>query len=218
MGYTVYVHTNKANGKKYVGITCQRNINARWHNGGGYRKQRRFYSAIKCYGWSGFDHEILFSNLTKEQAEEKEEELIRFYRSNEIEYGYNIENGGRTHKLSESQKENLRQIWTGHKHSEETRKKMSESHKGLSSKWLTGRKASAETRAKMGKSRSGTRNGRARKVIQMTLSGEPIATYQTMNEAARAIGVNRTAHISSCCSGKRSKAYGYQWKYAEGGE
>ena len=43
--WCVYMHTNKINGKKYVGITCKI-PRKRWENGKGYKGQR-FYLAIE---------------------------------------------------------------------------------------------------------------------------------------------------------------------------
>ncbi len=215
--YILYVHINKTNGKRYVGITSNRPAQ-RWHRGGGYKDQRRFYSAIQHYGWDGFEHIILASGLSKEEAERREEETIREYKSNDLRYGYNIENGGVIHKLSDEQKEHLRQVQLGRTHSEETKRKMSESHKGVSSSWLIGRKASDATRQKMSDHRKGSRNPRAVAVRQYSLDGTFIAQYDYMEKAKEAVGVKKSTHISQCCAGKRNKAYGYVWRYAEGGE
>lgn len=47
--FYVYVHTNKVNGKKYIGITSQ-TPSHRWRNGNGYKHCRKFYHAILYYG------------------------------------------------------------------------------------------------------------------------------------------------------------------------
>ena len=210
--YIVYMHVNRINGKKYIGITSLR-PKARWHNGHGYKKQKRFWSAIVCYGWENFEHLVLFEGLTKEDAEAKEEELIKKYKSNDLAYGYNIENGGVTHKLSKEQKDYLRDINIGKRHSEETKRKMSESHKGMSTLWLTGRIASDETKEKMSKSRMGSRNPRAKKVYQYDLAGNLISEYEYMKKAVESLGLKGSAHISQCCAGKRKTAHGYMWSY-----
>lgn len=89
--YYVYKHTTP-NEKVYIGITCK-NPSYRWNGGNGYKGQA-FYNAILKYGWLNIRHEILFDNLTKEEAEQKEIELIAEYRSNDRQYGYNISSGG----------------------------------------------------------------------------------------------------------------------------
>lgn len=91
--YTVYMHVNKENGKKYIGITKQ-NPKKRWQNGKGYIGCTHFYNAIKKYGWDNFEHEIVFSNLTHQEANDKERELIKQYNTNNPEYGYNSTLGG----------------------------------------------------------------------------------------------------------------------------
>ena len=98
MSWIVYKHTNKTNGKVYIGITST-SVESRWRNGEGYYSQEYFYKAIKKYGWKGFTHEILFDNLTEEEARAKEIELIAQYKSNyrrysNPNYGYNATDGG----------------------------------------------------------------------------------------------------------------------------
>lgn len=216
MAYVVYMHTNRINGKKYIGITSQKYVTGRWHNGEGYKQQRRFYSAIKHYGWDGFVHEVLFSDLSKDEAEQKEVELIAKYRANDPEHGYNIENGGHTNKYTKEQRKQMSLSHIGIKRTHETRKKMSASHIGLSTKWLTGRKASEETRNKMSERKQGENNPRARAVIQLDLRGGYVNRFETLNDAAHAVNANNTSHISQCCAGKRNKAYGFKWTYAGG--
>lgn len=136
--YKVYKHTCP-NGKVYIGITKQE-CNARWKNGLGYENNPHFTRAIKKFEWKNIKHEILFSGLTKEEAEQKEIELIKEYNSNKYEFGYNISSGGAAN--------------SGHKHSLKSRMKMSKSQKGRVSP-RKGAKLSEETKTKIGKASLG---------------------------------------------------------------
>lgn len=127
--YTVYMHISPSN-KRYIGITCQK-PQKRWGNGSGYKECPAFYKAIQKYGWENIQHTILFENLSKEEAERKEIDLIAEYKSNKKEYGYNIENGGNcagTH--SEEVRRKISQANKGKVYSDETLQKMKEAHKG----------------------------------------------------------------------------------------
>ena len=64
--YTVYVHINKINHKKYIGITKQKPEDRWGKNGENYKESPHFYAAIQKYGWDNFEHIILKENLTKE--------------------------------------------------------------------------------------------------------------------------------------------------------
>ena len=161
--FCVYKHTCP-NGKVYIGITCQK-PKQRWSRGKGYKNCRLISRAINKYGWENIKHEILFENLTQQEAEEKEIELIKQYQSNNIKYGYNIEYGGSHQgkssietrklislhhkkpnlgkKLSEETKEKIRQAELGRKFSEETRLKMSIARKGTKA-WNKGLKKTKE--------------------------------------------------------------------------
>lgn len=107
----VYKHTSPS-GKVYIGITCL-NPSYRWSNGNGYATQPAMANAIKKYGWDSFTHEIVYDNLTREEAAEREKELIALYRSNDPSFGYNCTSGGDAkffvssetrHKQSEAKK------------------------------------------------------------------------------------------------------------------
>lgn len=76
MGYVVYCHTNKINGKRYIGITS-RKPERRWRNGEGYYHNQHFYASIQKYGWHNFMHEILYSDLKKEDACDIEKQKLQ---------------------------------------------------------------------------------------------------------------------------------------------
>lgn len=118
MKYIVYLHTTP-NGKRYVGITCNR-PKERWKRGRGYESQF-FYEAVQEFGWDNIKHEVLFENLTEEEAEKKEVELISFYKSNQPEFGYNVYNGGNAlQKLSDETKRKISEKLKGKVHSKES--------------------------------------------------------------------------------------------------
>jgi len=91
--YYVYRHT-LPNGKVYIGITSQ-NPEIRWQSGFGYSDNLDFSEDIKKYGWDNIQHDILFDNLDEYDARMKEIELIKQYNSNNPEYGYNLDKGGK---------------------------------------------------------------------------------------------------------------------------
>ena len=144
--YTVYCHINKLNGKKYVGITGQK-VENRWRNGNGYQGQV-FYNAILRYGWHNFYHEILYSGLTKHQAEQMEIKLISEWKTNDARYGYNASSGGESGN-------------GGARCSEKRRVKMSNRMKGSKNPMfgkkggMNGKKLTPEQRAKISKGNKG---------------------------------------------------------------
>lgn len=75
MAWSVYIHITPSN-KYYVGITSKEPCE-RWRNGFGYYSQKYFYNAIQKYGWDNIYHEIVASNLTKEEANNFEKLLIQ---------------------------------------------------------------------------------------------------------------------------------------------
>lgn len=122
--YTIYKHIFP-NNKIYIGIT-KRKPETRWNKGKGYNSCPLMSKAIKKYGWDNVKHEILFTGLSKEQAEEQEILLIKKYKCNNGKYGYNIENGGNCCGT----------------HSEETKRKIGAKSKG--NKYCLGRHITKE--------------------------------------------------------------------------
>lgn len=106
--YCVYRHTSPS-GKVYIGMTKQKPED-RWQRGLGYRTQQYFYRAILKYGWENFTHEIVYENLSCEEAEDRERELISYHESFKKEFGYNLVMGGNYNKvLSEEALARLRE-------------------------------------------------------------------------------------------------------------
>ena len=147
--YKVYVHINKANGKRYYGITKQE-PKKRWANGKGYKGNEHFYNAINKYGWDNFEHIILFEDLTKEEAKWLEKFYIALYNTTSPKYGYNNSLGGESYNCSEETKKKMSKSRKGKTHSEETKKKMSKASKNT---WKN-----EEHREKMSRANKGENN------------------------------------------------------------
>jgi group I intron endonuclease len=206
MNYCVYKHTSPS-GKVYVGITCKK-PEYRWNNGRGYWQNPYFTSAIEKYGWENFSHEILFSGLSKEEAESLEIEMIAKYDSTNREKGYNCELGGNTQG----------------KTTDETRRKISQARKGKCTgvqhpqygKHLSNEHRKNISAANRGKPRTRTQEHRKRlsevrcKPIVCIETG---ITYHSALDAEMQLGINR-GNIGSCCTGKRKTAGGFTWRHA----
>ena len=99
MKWCIYKHTNKINGKSYIGQTVQHLENRCGIEGKKYKKHNLyFWNAINKYGWENFDHVILEDNiLTRELANEREMYYINLYRTYvgfDDCNGYNLTLGG----------------------------------------------------------------------------------------------------------------------------
>lgn len=126
-GYIIYVHKSPS-GKVYIGKTKQKPINRWGYNGINYfyKRNTKFASAIAKYGWDNFEHYIIASNLTLEQANRLETSLIHYHR-NVLGNCYNLADGGEGngHPVSEKTKERLREVNKGKILSEDTKSKIS---------------------------------------------------------------------------------------------
>lgn len=104
--YFIYKHTNKINGKVYIGQTYQ-NPKKRWQNGiSAYQHNEHFLNAIKKYGWDNFEHEILLEQLNEKEMQYWEDYYIEFYDSRNPNKGYNINKGGQKSPFQELWKNN----------------------------------------------------------------------------------------------------------------
>ena len=209
--YKVYMHIFP-NGKAYIGITRQE-PKVRWGGGNGYVRNEYMYRAIKKYGWENIEHIVLFDGLSKNDACEIEKELIKKHKTNNKNFGYNIESGGQCSSLAESTKQKLREAHTGKRASEETKDKMSASRKRFLSenpeyyqKNLENIMCAVEKAAEL----------KRKSVIQYDLDGNFLAVWNSTREAERVLGIYHS-HIAKCCNKvpKYNTAGGYRWEYAD---
>lgn len=223
-GYIVYKHTNKINGKVYIGIT-RTNVELRWRSdGSGYKRCPKFYNAIKKYGWDNFSHEILFTGLSKEEACTLEIALISKYTREGI--SYNISGGGEGCGIvSEETKEKLRQYrgerasMFGKHFSEESIRKRVQTRRERGN-YSTDTSHLAIYRKRKGKDSpmygrkpsEKTLESLRTPVVQFTLGGKYIAEFVSLKDASEEVGVTPSAIINSI-KGKTIKAGGYLWEY-----
>lgn len=194
MNYCVYCHTNKINGKKYIGITKQR-PNERWKNGKGYSAQH-FSRAIQKYGWNNFEHTILIEGLTKNQACYYEKFYIQKYNTTLAENGYNETLGGDGGGMYKKH------------HTKEAKEKISRARK------ING---FTETHKKhISDSKTGIKHHMAKPVYQYSKDGTFIKKWDYMNEAAKNLNLSRGA-ISNVCLGRAKTSGGFVWSYQDRG-
>ena len=109
MTYVVYKHTNKVNGKAYIGITGDYDRRSGDHRRMANTKGKKFafHLAIRKYGWDGFAHEILHAGLTREEANATEVAAIATHGTLEPA-GYNLCTGGGCASPSPATREKLK--------------------------------------------------------------------------------------------------------------
>ena len=234
MSYSVYKLT-APNGKVYIGITS-RDPKIRWNSGNGYKYNKHFYDAIQKYGWKNIKKDVMYSDLSQEDAYRLEIELISKYRSNDREFGYNKSSGGESsvrglhwHQSKETI-EKKSQKMRGRKLTQEQRKKLSESLKGHVSP-NKGKHLSEEAKTKIsnalkkwnaehGSPNKGRRFKKTPEAVLATSKGhyKPVVCIETgiiyeSITAAETLTKTDGSSISAVCKGKRKTAGGYHWRY-----
>lgn len=200
--WTVYIHTNKINGKMYVGVTRQDPPEKRFgSNGIDYVGCVKFYGAIKKYGWNNFDHEIFARNLTKEEASNMEKLLIT--KLDTTTNGYNLEPGGveqgprspeAIQKLREAR---MRQVITPEQYEKGANKRRGRKHP----EWRREKEREAQRRI----------SGRPVICIETGIRYESAAEAQ---EKTGKLSSNIRASADRYRDGVPSRNRGLHWKYA----
>lgn len=178
--YKVYMY-EFPNGKKYIGMT-KNTLEERRDMG--YHHNKELQSAIRSYGWRGFEHKVLIDNLTKQQAETMEIKLIEEYNTTDPQHGYNVSYGGTA-------------TFAKLKHTEEYKVKMSNINKG---------KVFSESHKNNIKK---AHEKYAIKVISRDQNGN-IERYSSLRDAARKVK-GYASNISRAISSHK-KYKGYIWE------
>lgn len=215
----IYKITNKINGKVYIGQTIQ-SIKRRWNEHCGKENYcRLLHRAIQKYGKENFTIERIDHAHSRDELDNKEIFWIKFYDSINRDKGYNLLGGGnKNHTVSDETRKKLSESCKGRKCSEKVKK--------LLSFLKLGKPKSKESVEKMRQTkikngvhkgeknysfgRFGKESAVAKSVVNITLN----KTFGSVTEAARSVGAKDCSTIVKCCKGKRKRAYGYEWRYA----
>ena len=131
IGY-VYKYTNNFNDKVYIGKTYRLKKRQIEHKHSGSNSY--FHRALKKYGYENFTFSIVAVTDNDDTLNFLERYYIKKYKSNTLEFGYNLTDGGESsvgYKHTDDTKKKIGLIHKDKKVSDETRKKISESRKLL---------------------------------------------------------------------------------------
>ena len=220
--YCVYQHVNLSNNKKYIGITKQ-DVSVRWGaNGVNYKSSPHFYNAIQKYGWNNFQHDILYSDLSKDEACAIEKELIKEHKIQDPRYGYNVMEGGVAPSIPIEIRQIMSEKMKGNKNglgkicSEEKKKKISEAQKGRK---LTDEHKRKLSEAKKGKTYGPLSEERKKKIAdahkkKKVYCVELNRVFESIQSCARELNLIAT-YICACCKGRIKSHGGYHFHYFE---
>lgn len=200
----IYKITNKINGKCYIGQTIQ-TLEQRWYKHLHDSRCPAIRDAIKKYGEDNFSVEVIDTAETIEELNEKEVYWISFFDSL-VPNGYNLQNGGKNCRCTESTKQKLSELNRGKNNpnygkprSEETKRKVSNARKGM--------KFTDEHKQHLRDSHLGVVNECLLKKVKCVETGQ---IFNSIKEAKAFCG-SKNLHIGDVCNGKRPTAGGYHW-------
>lgn len=196
-------------GKSYIGQTTNEVYRRRmWFGKGRYTGGRsKIDRARKKYGPENFIYEVLLRNqyssieVATLDLNKWETYYIGYY--NTYKNGYNSTLGGdgsRGYTQSVEALQKISKSLKGRKKPNGFGSKVSSSLKGVAK--------SVEHRKKLSESKKNS----GHEILQYSLTGEYIRTWNNIDEVAKALGVSRES-IAGCCRGKSKTAHKFIWKY-----
>lgn len=219
--WTIYCHTNKVDGKKYVGCTSKTLSGRFGKNGKEYiAKKQKFGQAIEKYGWDSFTHEILAQTNVQEEAEELEVAMIEQYKTTQDEFGYNITKGGCIPIAKEVYCYSTKGEFIGKYKNAIEASIITQTHPSTIIGCCRKRHKTANNfiwsyneNESFDLDKHIPFSGE-RRVSQYTRNGEYINTYNSAKEAEQATSALRSK-ICECCRGRRNTAGGFKWSYED---
>ena len=206
----VYKITNNKNDKVYIGITTD-SINRRKSDQLSKAKNGypgKLYNAIATYGAECFNWEQIDTAISKDELAQKEKNYILKF--NAKEEGFNSDSGGGIQKKIYHY--TIKGEYTGvfgslaeaSDYFDIPKKKVSKICNSATHKFKLGY-LSYDMKKDFG-------DKRTKKVCQYSLEGDLMATFNSIAEASRITGVNKTS-IAKVCRGSRKKAGNFLWKF-----
>lgn len=196
----IYIIRNTSNGKVYIGQSvdveyriCNHFSKLKWNRHDNEHLQRAYNKDPDAFTWE------LLCECTEEELDEKEIAFIQEYRCANPAYGYNKSYGGQQeHRATDETKAKMSATKKGKKFTKEHCEKI-----GLAN---TGRKQSEDTKRKIAK-----KHGKP--VIQMDMEWNYIARYNSVKDAAAAVGLKSRNSIENVLKGITKQSAGYKWMY-----
>jgi group I intron endonuclease len=236
MSFEVYLITNNANGKQYVGITLngteQRFHRHKWESRKGQAKRKRsaIHRAMIKYGEEKFSVQTIHVAESFEEMCRLEQHYIEQYKTM-VPHGYNLTTGGRYFKMasaviarmserlkgkpmSDANREGLKRAWADASIKERRCQAIKEAMNRPDVREQTGarqrgKKKSAHHTAALRKARASA--------VRCTCTGQ---TFDAITDAVQWLRTERNwptanhAKIIRACKSPEYSAYGLRWAYA----
>lgn len=218
----IYKITNIRNNKVYIGQTSVKH-NQRWTNHK-YSLRKNIHSnnhlqaAWNKYGEVNFHYEIIYTAVSKEDLNNKEKEFIKKLKSNDPSKGYNLDQGGGVGRMTEENKEKLRERMLGNKNT--LGRKKTEEEKEAHRQMMIGRKLrprTEEEKAHLSALWSGDKchwHGKPAPNVRKVLCHNNGKVYDSVHLAALDLKCDRSS-ISKVCRGKQKSIKGYTFEYID---
>tara|TARA_R110000868_G_scaffold1729_5_gene13944 strand:+ start:39977 stop:40666 length:690 start_codon:yes stop_codon:yes gene_type:complete len=184
-----------------------------------YTKHERNPHWKNIFNKTEYRVEIVLESNSYEFIKEKEIEFIKLYGRKDLGFGVlvNMTDGGEGMlgcNFSEEHRKNLSKARMGIKLPLITTQKMSQSRIGIKFSKETLKKMSDVKKDKKQSKESIEKSAKNRQksIVQYSLSGNFIKTWESIGEAAKTLCINR-AYIGQVCKEKGDSAGGFIWKY-----